>query len=151
MPLTPQEKYLYHQIHPVKLLTDWSAGLLSLYFFWRHDFVAAAVIALIPAVVVSWMLIRFSYLERRRASRFGHDVRRYMIRTMEAPRLVGLHHHGSRGVVSRARGHRPRPFCDSRCLPQWNKFWSIFKMTLGCKTPMRRQRGRDRQRFSLRL
>jgi hypothetical protein len=87
--MTPPEKYLYHQIHPVKLLTDWSAGLLSLYFFWRHDFVAAAAIALIPAIFVSWMLIRFANLERQRASRFGHYVQRYMMRTMEALRLVG--------------------------------------------------------------
>ena len=44
--MTPQEKYLYHQIHPVKLLTDWVTGLLALYFFWRHELVAAAAIAL---------------------------------------------------------------------------------------------------------
>jgi hypothetical protein len=87
--MTPKEKYLYHQIHPVKLLTDWSTGLLALYFFWRHDFVAAVMIALIPAMVVSSLLINFGNLERQRASRFGHYVQRYMTRTMEALRLAG--------------------------------------------------------------
>ena len=32
--MTLAEKTLYHQIHPVKLLVDWVAGVLSLYFFW---------------------------------------------------------------------------------------------------------------------
>jgi hypothetical protein len=87
--MTQQEKHLYHQIHPLKLLTDWVAGLLALYFFWRHDFVAAVATALIPAMVVSSLLINFANLERQRASRFGHYVQRYMTRTMEALRLVG--------------------------------------------------------------
>jgi hypothetical protein len=87
--MTPQEKILYHQIHAAKLLTDWSTGLLALYFFWRHDFVAAVMTALIPAMVVSSLLIKFANLERQRASRFGHYVQRYMTRTMEALRLVG--------------------------------------------------------------
>jgi hypothetical protein len=61
--MTPKEKILYHQIHPLKLLTDWSTGLLALYFFWRHDFVAAVMTALIPAIVVSSLLIKFANLE----------------------------------------------------------------------------------------
>ena len=87
--MTPKEKYLYHQIHPLKLLTDWTTGLLALYFFWRHDLVAAVATALIPAMVVSSLLINFANLERQRASRFGHYVQRYMTRVMEALRLVG--------------------------------------------------------------
>ena len=87
--MTPQEKYLYHQIHPLKLLTDWVTGLLALYFFWRHELFAAVATALIPPVVVSWLLITLANLERQRASRFGHYVQRYMTRTMEALRLVG--------------------------------------------------------------
>jgi hypothetical protein len=46
-------------------------------------------IALIPAMVVSSLLINFANLERQRASRFGHYVQRYMTRTMETLRLVG--------------------------------------------------------------
>jgi hypothetical protein len=45
--------------------------------------------ALIPAIVVSSLLIKFANLERQRASPFGHYVQRYMTRTMEALRLVG--------------------------------------------------------------
>jgi len=46
-------------------------------------------IALIPAIVVSQLLINFANLERQRASRFGQYVQRYMTRTMEALRLAG--------------------------------------------------------------
>jgi len=87
--MTTQEKYLYHQIHPLKLLTDWITGLLSLYFFWRHQLLAAVAIALIPPIVVSGLLIKFGNLERQRVSRFGHYVQRYMTRAMEILRLVG--------------------------------------------------------------
>jgi len=45
--------------------------------------------ALLPAIVVSWLLITFGNLERQRASRFGHYVQRYMTRAMEILRLVG--------------------------------------------------------------
>jgi hypothetical protein len=31
--MTPQEKMLYHQIHPLKLATDISAEIVSLYLF----------------------------------------------------------------------------------------------------------------------
>jgi hypothetical protein len=87
--MTPKEKILYHQIHPLKLLTDWVTGLFALYFFWHHQICAAVATALIPPVVVSWVLIKFSNLERQRASRFGQYIQRYMTRTMEALRLVG--------------------------------------------------------------
>jgi len=29
--MTNREKVLYHQIHPLKLLTDWSTGAVSFY------------------------------------------------------------------------------------------------------------------------
>src|SRR5262245_18815231 len=38
--MTNREKWLYHQLHPVKLLVDWGAGLISLYPLWRHELVA---------------------------------------------------------------------------------------------------------------
>jgi hypothetical protein len=87
--MNPQEKYLYHQIHPAKLLTDWITGVISLYFFWRHDVLAALAIALVPPVVASFLLIKFANLEKQRASRFGHYVQRHMPRSIEALRLLG--------------------------------------------------------------
>ncbi len=31
-----QEKVLYHQIHPIKLFTDVSTSLISLYLLWQE-------------------------------------------------------------------------------------------------------------------
>jgi hypothetical protein len=44
--MAPRDKYLYHQTHPARLLTDWITGLIALYFFWRHEIPAATAIAL---------------------------------------------------------------------------------------------------------
>lgn len=38
--MTPQEKALYHQIHPLKLFTDISAEVISLYLFWKRRLLA---------------------------------------------------------------------------------------------------------------
>ncbi len=88
--MTLQEKSLYHQIHPVKLLTDWSAGLIALYPFWRHNLVAALLIAFLPSFVVSLVLIRFVNLEKKKQSAFGKYVRQYMTRSVEAVRFAGF-------------------------------------------------------------
>jgi len=31
-----RDKYLYHQIHPLKLFTDIAAGIVGLIPLWRH-------------------------------------------------------------------------------------------------------------------
>lgn len=46
--MTLQEKILYHQIHPIKLLTDWAAGFVLLYFFWERQLLAGLLVALVP-------------------------------------------------------------------------------------------------------
>lgn len=50
--MTPQEKMLYHQIHPLKLATDISAEIVSLYLFWKHKLLAGMLAALVPPVIV---------------------------------------------------------------------------------------------------
>ena len=39
--MTREEKLLYHQIHPLKLLADWTAGFVALPLLWRHRLRAA--------------------------------------------------------------------------------------------------------------
>lgn|SRR5574341_329221 len=87
--MTLQEKTLYHQIHPLKLFTDWSTGFLALYFFWRHDLLIAMAIALIPSIIASLILVRFADLEKYKASAFGKYVGKTMTRAVEAIRFLG--------------------------------------------------------------
>ncbi len=87
--MTSQEKSLYHQIHPLKLFTDWSTGLIALYFFWQNNLVIALFIAFVPSIFVSLMLVRFVNLEKYKQSSFGKYIRQYMTRQVELVRLAG--------------------------------------------------------------
>jgi hypothetical protein len=84
-----QEKILYHQIHPLKLTVDWGTGILALVPFWQHNLLAALLIAFIPSILVSIILVRFVDLEKYRQSSFGKYIRRYMTRPVELVRFVG--------------------------------------------------------------
>lgn len=87
--MNAEEKYLYHQIHPLKLFTDWSTGIVALYPLWQHRLALALVIALIPPPIVSFMLVRFADLEKYKESAFGKYIRKYMTRSVEAIRFAG--------------------------------------------------------------
>jgi hypothetical protein len=88
-PMTPREKYLYHQVHPLKLLADWGAGLLALHFFWKQDLWMAVVVAVIPPLVVSGVLIRFASLEHYATSKRGEYIKTHMTRARELLRRAG--------------------------------------------------------------
>ena len=84
-----EEKILYHQIHPLKLFTDWSSGIIALYPFWQHYLVLGLIIALVPAPIVSFLLVRFANLEKYKESSVGKYIRKYMTRLAEAIRFAG--------------------------------------------------------------
>jgi hypothetical protein len=83
------EKVLYHQIHPVKLAADVGGSLVSTYLMWHRRFAAAMFAAFVPAVVASALVIGYADPERRKHSRFGRYVRRYMDWRVEAWRSFG--------------------------------------------------------------
>jgi len=84
-----KEKSLYQQIHPVKLFTDITAGLVSLYIFWEHDPITGLAVAFIPSFAVTAILMQYSNLERLKHSSFGRYVSKYMTTSMQALRLLG--------------------------------------------------------------
>jgi hypothetical protein len=59
----PREKILYHQIHPLKLLTDWSAGFAAFPLFWQHRVRAALLLISVPPILASVLIIRYVDLE----------------------------------------------------------------------------------------
>ena len=89
--MTPREKVLYHQIHPLKLATDMSAGAVSYILLWRQrlGLGTALLVQLLPALLVSGILIRWADLDPQRQSALGRYVARSMTPAMEAVRLVG--------------------------------------------------------------
>jgi putative flippase GtrA len=84
-----QEKELYHEIYPLKLFTDWGAGLIALYLLWQHQIVLGLVVAFVPSILASFLIIRTANLERLKQSSFGRYVRRYMSNSIRLIRLTG--------------------------------------------------------------
>jgi len=87
--MTNREKALYHQIHPLKLATDWGTGSLSFYLLWRRRLRAALIVQFVPAIVVSGALIRGADLEPQKRSAFGRYVEEYMTPSMQGLRFAG--------------------------------------------------------------
>jgi hypothetical protein len=88
--MNSKEKYLYHQIHPLKLFTDIGAAFGSLCLLWRHQLAFALVVMLAPPVLVSCLLMRYADLEPYGQSAFGKYIARSMSHAMETVRLAGM-------------------------------------------------------------
>src|SRR5215471_16173561 len=87
--MTPQEKTLYHQIHPFKLFTDISAEFVSLYLFWRHKLIAGLVAMFVPPIIASLLIIKLVNLETYKQSAFGRYIRVYMTPSVVTVRVLG--------------------------------------------------------------
>ena len=87
--MTPQEKTLYHQIHPLKLSTDISAEVVSLYLFWKRKLIAGLLVMFIPPLIASALIIRLVDLEAYKQSAFGRYIRTYMTPFVVLVRVLG--------------------------------------------------------------
>ena len=88
--MSSADRLLYHQIHPLKLLTDVSTAAAACYLLWEHRPAAAFLVGFLPSIVVSLFLVCWADLERYRRSVFGRYVGQFMTRRVEAARFAGL-------------------------------------------------------------
>ena len=88
--LTFRERVLYHQIHPAKLFADIATALVGIDLFWRHALAQGLIIALVPPLLVSAVLLQEGNLERYRSSPMGAYLRRFMPPWVQAVRLFGV-------------------------------------------------------------
>jgi hypothetical protein len=88
--LTFRERVLYHQIHPAKLFADISTALVAIDLFSRHALVPGLIIALLPPLLVSAVLVREENFERYRSSPMGAYLRQFMPPWVQALRLFGV-------------------------------------------------------------
>jgi len=88
--VTFAERALYHQIHPAKLFADISTALVAIDLFWRHALAPGLIIALLPPLLVSAVLLREADLERYRSSPMGAYLRQFMPPWVQAIRLFGV-------------------------------------------------------------
>ncbi len=87
--LSLSEKVLYHQIHPLKLATDISAGIASTWLLWEHEFLLGMLAAFLPAVGMSAVMLTWMDFERQRDSALGRYVAFHMTHVAVAVRFAG--------------------------------------------------------------
>lgn len=87
--MTRGEKLLYHQVHPVKLLVDVATSFASSWLLWDARWTLAALVAFIPSIVVTAVLVLFVELEPYRRTVIGRYVAAHMTRKIEIYRLSG--------------------------------------------------------------
>jgi hypothetical protein len=87
--MTRSERLLYHQVHPLKLLTDITTSFASSWLLWREAWGMAALVAFLPSIVVSALLIWGADLEPWARTPIGRYVARFMTRRVEALRFAG--------------------------------------------------------------
>jgi len=85
-----RDRVLYHQIHPVKLLTDGVTAAAATALLWRHWLTSALVVGFLPSILVTLALLRWADLEPYQHSAFGRYVGRFMTRRVEGARFAGL-------------------------------------------------------------
>jgi hypothetical protein len=83
-------RVLVHQIHPLKLATDWGSAAVAAWLLWQHRLWVALSVGLAPPVVASAALLAWADLESYHRSRFGGYVEQHMPPAMEGVRLLGL-------------------------------------------------------------
>ena len=87
--MTREESFLYHQIHPLKLATDIGTSAVSSFLLWQHRLGAGLVIAFVPSIVASALIVRWVDLGSYAQSPVGVYVRRHMTHVVEAQRMTG--------------------------------------------------------------
>ena len=87
--MTSTERYLVHQIHPLKLLTDFTTSFASTWFLWERALWPALVVSFPPSIIVSILLLTRADLTRYRTTPLGCYVVSFMTRKVEAIRLGG--------------------------------------------------------------
>lgn len=89
-PADDDERILYHQVHPLKLATDISTAVASLVLLDQHRIGLALCVMFAPSILVSGLLVRFGDFSKTHRSRVGAYLRRYMTKTMQGVRFLGM-------------------------------------------------------------
>ncbi|HUI10631.1 MAG TPA: hypothetical protein VL221_09910 [Bacteroidota bacterium] len=90
LPLAFRERIVIHQVHPVKLATDWLTGIASGWLLWNHELVPALIVGFVPSIVVSlYMIVRVD-LGRLAQTRLGRYVASPRTRPSDGIRFLGL-------------------------------------------------------------
>lgn len=91
--MTARERELLHQLHPAKLLTDWSTAAVAGVLFWFRHPLAALAVGWGPSVLVTALFLSGRLdgaLERLRERRTVRTVAPMLTADVNAIRFAGL-------------------------------------------------------------
>ncbi len=88
--MTLKEKQLYQQIHPMRLVTDWSTGMGACWLFWINEMWFGVLLAFLPSLIVSLLIVRYADLEKIKNSKFGAYFLRTYNKIAEFIRFIGF-------------------------------------------------------------
>lgn len=121
--MTSQERMLYQQVHPAKLLTDFGSSFASTWLLWQGQYVPAVIVGFLPSIAITVWLVRYCNLQNLRASWFGNYLTEHM-----PGRIVGARIAGQLLVWAGAIAHVPWlvPFGYFVILLAWlNGLWDL--------------------------
>ncbi len=55
--MTRGDRTRLHQLHPVKLAVDWGTAAIAGTLLWRHDWLAAFAIGVVPSIVTTGVFL----------------------------------------------------------------------------------------------
>ncbi|HEX7797770.1 MAG TPA: hypothetical protein VF456_25590 [Vicinamibacterales bacterium] len=83
----------YHQLHPAKLLVDWSTAVVAGVLLWRHRLLLAFVIGFGPSIIASLLFLSGRFdgaLEAIRSRRVAQTIAPNLSPDINAMRFAGL-------------------------------------------------------------
>lgn len=85
-----RERQKYQEIHPAKLLTDITTAAVALYLLWHHKLYLGIIIAFLPSIIATSVIVQWVNLDRYKHSPLGTYIDRYMTTSMRGLRLGGF-------------------------------------------------------------
>ena len=91
--MTVSERMLYHQLHPAKLVVDWSTAAIAGALLWRPLWFAALVVGFGPSILATLVFVSGFFdraLDRIRTRKAAHALASHLTRGVNALRFAGL-------------------------------------------------------------
>lgn len=88
--MTTQERLLYQQIHPIKVIADIVTALIALVLMWNRLWLPAMLVIVVLPNAATMLVISRANLEPLKKSALGDYVKQYMTFWVDMARSAGL-------------------------------------------------------------